>query len=220
MPGQISYKGEITLEYIKKFPNASTMAIARMLNNDHPIDFPKVQSARTIVRNYRNELSRGPLKAIDTSELTRTETEKKQFMKRNFELPESDYEKIEPFIIPKGQNNILLLSDIHLPYQDNKALELAIQYGISQNVNAIYLNGDTLDMYQMSRFIKDRRLRDMSGELDIAREFLKMLQDTFQCPIYYKIGNHEERWENFLRLQAPELLGISDFEISSILRFR
>jgi len=141
-------------------------------------------------------------------------------MRRTFTLPESDYVKIEPFILPTGQNNILFLSDIHLPYQDNKALELAIEYGLDQKVNAIYLNGDTLDCYQASRFIKDRRMRDLGGELELCRGFLKMLQDTFKCPIYYKIGNHEERWENYLKLNAPEMFGIPDFELSTLLRFR
>ena len=75
------------------------------------------------------------------------------------------------FIFLKDKNNILVLSDIHIPYQDNKALELAINYGIENKVNAIYLNGDTIDMYQGSRFIKDRRLRDLAGELELTRQF-------------------------------------------------
>jgi len=78
-----------------------------------------------------------------------------------------------------------------LPYQDNKALELAINYGIEHKVNAVYLNGDTLDFYMASRFLKNPKLRDLAGELEMGREFLKLLQDTFKCPIYFKIGNHE-----------------------------
>lgn len=215
-----TYKSEIVLEYLEKYKNASTSSIARLLVNDYPLDFKTFETARTFVRKYRGELKGKNPKYVDITEHLRTEQTKKQFMKRNFELPESDYQEIEPFIIPNGQNNILVLSDIHLPYQDNKALELAINYGLENNINAVYLNGDTLDMYQASRFIKDRRLRDLAGELEIGREFLKMLQNTFNCPIYYKIGNHEARWENYLRLQAPELLGIDDFKLETLLRFR
>ena len=76
-----------------------------------------------------------------------------------------------------------------------------------------------MDCYQISRFIKDRRMRDMSEELEDVRNFLKELKKSFNVPIYYKIGNHEDRWENFLRLQAPELLGIADFELRNVLRF-
>jgi hypothetical protein len=75
-------------------------------------------------------------------------------------------------------------------------------------------------MYQASRFTKDRRLRDLAGELEMTREFLKLVQGMFKCPIYFKIGNHEARWEHYLQLKAPELLGIDDFKLEQILRFR
>lgn len=213
----ITYKGEICIEYLSKYPKATTMAISRLLCKDYPLDFKNIDAARAMVRSYRGEYNTKKV-SIDTTKYERTQEEKKQAMAK-FKLPESDYEKIEPFIMPKGNNNILFLSDIHLPYQDNKALELAIQYGLEQKVNAVYLNGDTMDMYQASRYVKDRRLRDLAGELEVTRGFLKMLRDTLNCPIYYKIGNHEERWENYLKLNAPELLGIADFELSTLLRF-
>ena len=213
-----TYKKDIVLSYLEKYPNASTQALARIIFKENPLDFTSVEGVRTNVRKYRGE--NGKNNSPFTTEFYRDEKTKKQFMKKTFDLPESDYEKTEPFYIPKGQNNILVLSDIHIPYQDNKALELAINYGIENKVNAIYLNGDTIDMYQGSRFIKDRRLRDLAGELELTRQFLKTLKDTFNCPIYFKIGNHEKRWEDYLRLKAPELLGIDDFKLEQILRFR
>jgi predicted phosphodiesterase len=212
-----TYKGEIATEYCKNYPNASTMAIARMLCNDHPLDFPKFESARSIVRSCRGELLDKKKRVATVA--PRSEETKKKFISRKMNLPESDYKEIEPYVLAKGSNSILFLSDIHLPYQDNKALSIALDYGKAQKVNAIYLNGDTMDMYMASRFIRDRRLRDLAGELDIARHFLRELKETFGCPIYYKIGNHEERWQNFLMINAPEMLGIDDFELSNLLRF-
>ena len=216
MPIQ-TYKAEITKEYIFKFSQASTMAIARMLVQDHPIDFKSIEQARGNVRRYRGEM-KGKNKNVAVQ--IRSEETKKKFMSKKFELPETDYSKIEPFIIPKGQNNILILSDIHFPYQDNEALQLALNYGVENKVNAVYLNGDILDFYQCSRFTKDRRLRDMAGELEMGRAFLKMVQETFKCPIYYKIGNHEKRYEDYLMIKAPELLGIDDFKLEQLLRMR
>jgi len=215
LESKITYKGEIAREYIAKFPKSSTMAISRLLHQDYPIDFTSVDNARGIVRTHRNERSdRQEKNAIGE----RTEQEKKNFMKINaFELPESDYEKQGTVIVPN--KNILFLTDIHFPYQNNDALRLAIDYGKAENVDCVYLNGDTIDMYMLSRFIKDRRLRNMADELEMTRNFLKNLQDHFQCPIYFKIGNHEDRWQNFLKMQAPELLGIPDFELATILRF-
>jgi len=210
-----TYKKDIVLNAISKYQKATTMAIARIIQKENPIDF-SVESARGLVRKYRGEFgaNNSPVTQIGV----RTAEEKKQSLAKK--LPESDYEKCEPFIIPKGQNNILILSDIHFPYQDNKALELALNYGLEKKVNAVYLNGDIADFYQCSRFTKDRRLRDMAGELEMVRQFLKMLQDLFKCPIYYKIGNHEKRYEDYLMLKAPELLGIDDFKLEQLLRFR
>ena len=210
-----TYKKEIVLDFISKYPKATTMAIARLIQKAHPIDFT-IESARGNVRRYRGEAGKYSSNVSILS--NRTDDEKKQAMSKK--IPESDYSKCEPFIIPKGQNNILILSDIHFPYQDNKALELAINYGIENKVNAVYLNGDTLDFYQCSRFTKDRRLRDMAGELEMGREFLKLLQETFNCPIYFKVGNHEKRYEDYLMIKAPELLGIDDFKLEQLLRFR
>ena len=211
------YTSDIVAAYIIKFPKATTMAIARIILKENPLDFENLEQVRGMVRHYRGEIS-----PANKSKLTvisrRTPEEKKQAMSKK--LPESDYSKCEPFVIPKGQNNILILSDIHFPYQDNKALELAINYGIENKVNCVYLNGDILDFYQCSRFTKDRRLRDMAGELEMGREFLKLMQETFKCPIYYKIGNHEKRYEDYLMIKAPELLGIDDFKLEQLLRFR
>jgi predicted phosphodiesterase len=213
----ITYKGEITQEYILKYSQASTMAIARLLVKDYPLDFDNIEQARGLVRGHRDERS---IKSVKNPIQIRSAETKKQFMSKTFDLPETDYSKIEPFIIPKGQNNILILSDIHFPYQDNEALQLALNYGLENKVNAIYLNGDILDFYQCSRFTKDRRLRDMAGELEMGRSFLRMLQAKFNCPIYYKIGNHEKRYEDYLMIKAPELLGIDDFKLEQLLRMR
>ena len=40
-----------------------------------------------------------------------------------------------------------------------------------------------------------------------------------KCRMIYKIGNHEERWEKYMWLKAPELSGVSEFEIYDILNF-
>ena len=159
-----SYKSDIVKEYLQKYPNASTRAIARLLVKDFPLDFSE-SNARTLVQIYRGEHGKNSKdKTYFRNELT-----KKQFMKRKFELPESDYEKTEAFIIPKGQNNILVLSDIHIPYQDNKALEIALNYGLEHNVNAVYLNGDTIDYGYLQHGKAGRAMR--TGRVLVKNEY-------------------------------------------------
>ena len=208
------YKQEITIEYCKKYPHFPTRTLARIIAVENKLDFTET-SARSFIQRVRGEHKSFSIKNTESLH-TSEEIKKKRMM---FKVPETDYKKLEPFHIPKLNNRILFLSDIHLPYHDEEALSLAIDYGIKKNVNAIYLNGDTLDFYQASRFIKDRRLRQLDGELEMGREFLKLLKETFNCPIYYKVGNHEERWEHYLMTKAPELLGIAEFELKNLLRF-
>jgi len=215
MPRKKTYKAEMIKDLLEKFPKASTNSLAKILNESHPLDFPTFDNTRNLIRFHRGELkSQPPINVIGE----RTQEEKKAAIAWK-KIPESDYKTIDPFIIPTGQNRILLLTDIHLPYHDEEALSIALEWGYERKPNAIILNGDTIDMYQASRFIKDRRLRDLAGELDMTREFLRELREQFDCPVYFKIGNHEARWENYLKTVAPELLGIADFELDSILRF-
>jgi predicted phosphodiesterase len=215
-------KRETVLEYLEKYPKHPSRTIARMLHTAYPEIWLKEYSARSMVQRFRGEFKEDrlikPENNMDFEKFKRTKEEKKEAIAKKH-LPDTDYEKLEDFIIPKGNNNILFLSDIHLPYHDPKALQLAIDYGKENKVNAVYLNGDTLDMYQASRFIKDRRLRDLQGELEMCRNFLEYLQNELKCPIYYKMGNHEDRWENYLKINAPEMFGIPDFRLENLLRF-
>jgi len=214
-------KSILARDYIERYSDFPTNTISRILHSEYPDVFPTFEHARNSVRYHRGELTyeyKGNKSTIKNPVGKRTEDEKKDAMSR-FKLPHTDYEEVEPFVVPRLNDRGLIMNDIHLPYQDNEALEIAINYGINFNPNFIYLNGDTIDMYQASRFIKDRRLRDLGGELEIARHFLAELKSVFDCPIYFKLGNHEERWQNYLRVNAPELLGIDDFELSNVLRF-
>jgi hypothetical protein len=154
------------------------MAIARMIHNDHPIDFITVENARANVRTHRGE--RGDGKLIKNTIGERTEKEKKEFMTKQFELPESDYDKQKEVIVPN--KNILFLTDIHFPYQNNDALRLAIDYGKSENVDCVYLNGDTIDMYMLSRFIKDRRLAQYGRRAGDDAKLFKELTRPLSMP--------------------------------------
>lgn len=210
----MNYKTKIVRELLEKYPKATTRSLATILHESYPLDFTSVESARGAVRSQRDELNRGAKNPIGK----RSDEDKKN-AQAWAKIPKSDYQEAEHFDLPKGNNRVLILSDIHLPYHDEQALSIALEWAYERKPNAIILNGDTMDMYQASRFIKDRRLRDLNGEIEMTRDFLAQLKEEFDCPIYFKIGNHEARWENYLKTVAPELLGIADFELKHILRF-
>lgn len=136
-----------------------------------------------------------------------------------FGLPESLENIYEPYVLPKHASNILLLSDIHVPYHNIQALTLAIKYGVDHGCNTIFLNGDVVDFYAISRFEKDPRKRNLSKEILMTREFLATLRKIFPTQeIFYKCGNHDVRWDHYIMKNAPDLLGLDEFDFQTVMR--
>jgi len=136
-----------------------------------------------------------------------------------YKLPEPDNDSAEVFTLPVADNNIGLLSDIHCPFHDMLALTTAIKSLKERRVNTIYLNGDTCDFYSISRFIKDKKLRNLANELEKTREFLSVLRDIFSdCRIYFKVGNHDLRWDHYIGSHAGEFEGMEEFSLAYMLR--
>jgi predicted phosphodiesterase len=122
-------------------------------------------------------------------------------------------------VFSKANNRILFISDIHIPYQDNKALELALQYGKDKKINTILLGGDIMDMYATSDHEKLPGARDLNEEIEATFYFLSSLKKHFpECNIYYKEGNHERRWLRFLMRKSPEIIGVHEFRLDVILK--
>lgn len=136
----------------------------------------------------------------------------------DFDLPETDYKERKPFVLPKSENDILILGDIHIPYHDNESLRLALRYGKDRGVNTIILNGDIIDFYSVSRFVRMPDKRDTYLEVKRTKEFFQALRKLFPSQsIYYKKGNHEERWDVFIAEKAPELWKMDNVKFENIM---
>jgi predicted phosphodiesterase len=99
-----------------------------------------------------------------------------------------------------------ILSDVHIPYHDERAVAAAVDYLAALGLDCLLLNGDICDFYSISRWTKDPTKRDFSGELEACRDFVGWLRQRFpKIPIVYKSGNHEERFQHFIWQHAPEL---------------
>ena len=55
-------------------------------------------------------------------------------------------------------------------------------------------------------------MRDVVDEFHVLREFIDILNAEFNCPIYYKLGNHEERLENSVMREVPDLVDFISFQ--------
>jgi len=202
----------IARELVKKFPNSPKLTLAKKLYKDNPKVFTSIEYARNVVNRIKG-LS-GSKRNKDT-----TLFKEPDFNYNPFDLPQSKSEPREIWKLPKSLSKVLLLSDIHFPYQDNEALTTALKYGQKEGIDAIFLNGDILDFYQVSFHEKDPRVTSIADELEMGREFFKALRKNFpKAMIYYIPGNHEARLERYLRVKAPELLDIQEFRVDVLLR--
>jgi predicted phosphodiesterase len=137
----------------------------------------------------------------------------------NFGIEESIGKEYISAKLPSHLKKIGILSDIHFPYHDLQALTCAIKHLKEENIDCLYLNGDITDQYSVSRHEKDPLMRDFKREVDMNRDFLQRLRDIFRTiPIYYKLGNHENRFARSLQLQAEEFAQLHDLQFDIFFR--
>jgi predicted phosphodiesterase len=209
--------GEIVKEYLDQFPDSPSLTLSRLIYEENKECFSSVEAVRSLVRYYRGATGVKDANSLKDRKYIR-EFSKDLF--NPFKLPNSDSTEFEPIILPKENNRILILGDIHIPYHDVEACNLAIKYGVDNGANTIILNGDILDMHQLSKFVKDPRKRHYKDELLCLEEFLSAIRVAFKdAKIYFKQGNHEERSETYLKVKAPELYGMPEFELDKIAHF-
>lgn len=215
MAGKIGRVGELTLEYLLRYPKASEAAVARKLVEDYPEHFSSVQLARNAIGWHKGRRVSKGYRSKRNLDLP------KIFTRENpYGIPASHALKRMPYILPKVNNNILIISDLHFPYHDPKSIHRAIKYGLDNKVNTIFINGDLLDCFQLSKFEKDYENRPSSKEeIELAKEFLTNLRKFFpKAQIYYHLGNHDIRYERFMNthsIMMKDLFGDDEITLES-----
>ncbi len=203
-------EGNIVREYLKKFPNGSVASLSRKIYNDNKEVYKDSEHVRSLIRYYIGKNGKKHKKVVSSSNSL--------IERNNFGIPKSEVVVKEPYKVPARNNKVLVISDLHMPYHDEKAVETALKFGLEKKVNTIIINGDLLDFYKLSRFEKDPRKRDISYEIDCAKMFLTRLRQLFPTAlIVYYLGNHDLWYKRYLYAKAPELLGIAEVELNYIL---
>lgn len=200
-------------ERFSKYPRLKQ---ARILYNAHPLLFKNINDARKKLLYNAGKNGKASLKSLGKN----TEFLEKEDRPYNpYNLPSSDETIYEPYIIT-GHKRIGILSDIHIPYHSISALSLAIGYLKKQKIDGLLLNGDTIDAHRLSKYVKDPTKRDFKLELDTFKSVFEVLEKQFKCKIYFKKGNHEDRYEAYLHEKAGELAGIEEFQFENIIKAR
>ena len=206
----------IILDYLEKFPNAPSRTIAKKIYNENSAFFRDAENVYFRVRYYRGQTG-----SINRDKLKNTKFQKElkvKVMIQKLQLPESHTKTRNSFTFPTGCKKLGVFGDVHIPYHDNTALEVMFKKFEEEKVDSIFINGDLLDFYQLSFHEKDPREVHFKGEIEAGKEFLAYIRNRFpDIPIYYITGNHENRFERYLRIKASELLDIDECRLDVIL---
>lgn len=194
-------------QYCKSYPYMSHLKLAKLIikeNNSVKLDRVNSNNPEVIKRyisNYRNR---------------NVKTEDFNFEEEEFTIPETLYIEPKKHYLPHQLT--LVLCDIHIPFHDKLTLKLSLEEAKRRNVGNILLNGDVVDFYGLSRFSKEPRYRNIKTEIETAKEFFKLLRDKFpKANIFYKTGNHEDRYKHYFWNQSPELWGLADLSLDNVL---
>jgi len=100
------------------------------------------------------------------------------------------------------EKDILVLSDIHLPFHHKEALEEALK----TPADIVVINGDFFDCYSLSVFKKEQLIQ-LTDEIDLGNLVLKKILNKGYDHILMLNANHEARAMKFL---ANKLSGHED----------
>jgi len=212
-PTKLSIAKEFRLKYGMEMPTAK---LARIMYEECPAAFTNIEHARTTLRTIEGKSGESAAKSVkDKSFFTNKNRPTQPYI-----LPKSDEESFELFHI-KGHKKGFIINDVHLPYHSIPALTAAIDFARKEKPDFIFLNGDVVDFHAISFFQKDPRKARISEELKVLQDFIAELHKIFKgAKIYYKFGNHEERYDSFLYKKAHELKGVEEFELEAIIQKR
>lgn len=210
-------KGKICKDYLKRYSKMPIRTLASLIYSENEGQFNDFKHAYDILRYYSGTHGKVSRKHAGDKTVFRPVLPANNILD---EMPKSFGSGPEFYNLPTSIREILLLSDIHMPYHAEDALRAAIMKGEADGVDCVILNGDSLDFHWLSTFDKDPTKPKMREELEQGRWLMKALRKTFpNAQIYFKIGNHEARLEKWLRHKAPEWIGTDEFELKMLLNF-
>ena len=113
---------------------------------------------------------------------------------------------------------ILFVPDCHVPFHDTKAFDLMLRAAKSFRPHVVVVLGDFLDCYSVSQHDKNpERVGQLSSEIHAGRMALAKLKQ-FGSQHHYIMGNHEDRLERYLAVNAPAVFSL--MKVSELLRLK
>jgi len=119
-------------------------------------------------------------------------------------ITSKEYEKMK-----KRYEKVLVIPDIHAPYEDYRALHGIYRMINNESFDKIKIMGDLVDFYALSTFDKNpNRITGLQNEIDVAQYHLGKLRKVFSGEITLFEGNHEYRLMKYLK-KNPEMSSLT-----------
>jgi hypothetical protein len=205
-----SPRRDIVEAALAEFQGKPKRTIAKWLSAKHPEEFPTVEDARKCVRYYTGSTGEHGRKAGADIKVDIRQP-------GTLTIPKGIRQSKRPYVV--GPGSWLVCSDFHVPYHDEVAIEAMLRYAVDKGIEHLYLNGDIIDFYRLSRWDKDPRRRNTEFELAKHREVLGVIEPHFDRKVY-KIGNHEERLTKRMWQSNPELAVLPRFDVAEVLEVK
>lgn len=107
---------------------------------------------------------------------------------------------------------LLVFPDIQAPYQDDAFIGRLLRVVRTWKPDEIIQVGDLIDLPEVSRWTKGlagEYAGTLQESIDLTKELLcKLRQSAPEARIRVKMGNHDERFEKYLRTYAPATAGL------------
>lgn len=197
-------KIDLAALYVDQYQGISKSAIAEKLVEDYPALFSTKENARSIIKKATNGVKDYSLKKDGTLAVYNIKNKIDHIAPK---MPPTQISARKFVNLPQIANNILWLSDVHIPNQDNKAIELAIDYGVKNKINCVVLGGDILDNTPFtSHDAPPPSAKDVRMWFEYVQKFLEYLRHHFPTAhIVWLEGNHDNWYVRYLMKKAPVL---------------
>ena len=115
---------------------------------------------------------------------------------------------------------IMVVSDIHFPYEDKSAVAAFIRGVGFRKPDVIVLNGDLLDFYKLSKFSKDPAGKNPEEEIEMCKTFLKRLRKEAGKDNAPMVAGLMENVFSLLKLEESNTIGCASLLVNDCFLFK